>query len=39
MKDQEKIAIAKQYFIKADQGSPEILDLFHQDIELYFPKF
>lgn len=39
MKDQEKIAIAKDYFIKADQGSPEILSLFHQEIELYFPKF
>jgi hypothetical protein len=23
----------------ADQGSPEILNLFHQDVELYFPKF
>ncbi|RZM21074.1 MAG: nuclear transport factor 2 family protein, partial [Pedobacter sp.] len=39
MKDQEKIAIAQEYFSKADQGSLEILDLFHQDIELYFPKF
>lgn len=39
MKDQEKIAIANQYFRLADQGSPEILDLFHQDVELYFPKF
>lgn len=39
MKDQEKIAIAQEYFRKADQGSPDILDLFHQDVELYFPKF
>ena len=39
MKDQDKIAIAQEYFRKADQGSPEILDLFHQDVELYFPKF
>ena len=39
MKDQEKIAIANRYFRLADQGSPEILDLFHQDVELYFPKF
>ncbi|WP_296149641.1 nuclear transport factor 2 family protein [uncultured Flavobacterium sp.] len=39
MKDQDKIAIAQQYFRNADQGSPEILDLFHEDIELYFPKF
>lgn len=39
MKDQEKIAIANQYFRLADQGSPEILNLFHQDVELYFPKF
>ena len=39
MKDQDKVAIAQQYFKKADQGSPEVLDLFDQDVELYFPKF
>lgn len=39
MKDQDKIAIAQEYFRKADQGSPEILNLFHEDVELYFPKF
>ena len=37
--DQEKIAIAKEYFLRADQGRPEVLDLFHEDAEIYFPKF
>jgi hypothetical protein len=39
MKDQEKIAIAREYFMRADQGSPDIPDLFHEDAEIYFPKF
>jgi ketosteroid isomerase-like protein len=37
--DQEKIAIAREYFLRADQGRPELLDLFHEDAEIYFPKF
>ena len=37
--DQEKIAIAKEYFLRADQGRPDVLDLFHEDMEIYFPKF
>src|ERR1700738_4035784 len=37
--DQEKIKIAREYFMKADQGSPDILELFHEDAEVYFPKF
>jgi hypothetical protein len=36
--DQEKIKIAREYFIRADQGSP-VLELFHEDAEVYFPKF
>jgi ketosteroid isomerase-like protein len=39
MKDQEKIVIAREYFMRADQGRPDILDLFQEDAELYFPKF
>ena len=39
MKDQEKIAIAREYFIRADQGRADVLDLFQEDAELYFPKF
>ena len=37
--DQEKIVIAKEYFLRADQGRPDVLDLFHEDMEIYFPKF
>jgi len=37
--DQEKIKIAREYFIRADQGRPDILELFHEDGEVYFPKF
>src|ERR1700741_938359 len=37
--DQDKIALAREYFIRADQGRPDVLDLFHEDAEIYFPKF
>jgi len=37
--DQEKINIAREYFMKADQGRPDILELLHEDAEIYFPKF
>ena len=37
--DQEKIAIAREYFIRADQGRADMLELFHNDAEIYFPKF
>jgi ketosteroid isomerase-like protein len=37
--DQDKIAVAREYFLRADQGRPEVLDLFHEDAEFYFPKF
>jgi hypothetical protein len=37
--DQEKIKIAREYFMRADQGSPDVLELFHEDAEVYFPKF
>jgi ketosteroid isomerase-like protein len=33
------IGIAKQYFVWADQGRPELLELFHDDVEIWFPKF
>ncbi|GGH12238.1 nuclear transport factor 2 family protein [Sphingobacterium alkalisoli] len=39
MTDQEKIRVAGEYFVRVDNGSPEVLDLFHEDVELYFPKF
>ena len=37
--DQEKIEIAREYFMRADQGRPDIIELFHEDAEIYFPKF
>jgi ketosteroid isomerase-like protein len=37
--DQEKIRIAKEYFLRADQGRPELFELFHEGAEIYFPKF
>ena len=39
LSDQEKIKIAREYFILADQGNSEVLELFHEDAEIYFPKF
>jgi len=31
--------MAREYFIRADQGRPDLLELFHEDAEIYFPKF
>ena len=39
LNDQDKITIAREYFMRADQGRPDILELFHEDAEIYFPKF
>ena len=39
LNDQDKIAVAREYFIRADQGRPNVLDLFDEDAEIYFPKF
>jgi len=33
-----RIKAARDYFRLADQGRPEVLDLFHEDAEIYFPK-
>jgi ketosteroid isomerase-like protein len=37
--DQEKIALAREYFVRADEGLPDVLELFNEDAEIYFPKF
>ena len=37
--DQDKIKIAREYFIRADQRRSDVLDLFDADAEIYFPKF
>ena len=39
LNDQEKVDTAREYFMRADQGRPDILELFHEDAEIYFPKF
>ncbi len=39
LNDQSKIEIAREYFIRADQGRQDLLELFHEDAEFYFPKF
>jgi len=39
LNDEEKIKIASEYFVRADQGSPDIFELFNADAEIYFPKF
>ena len=37
--DLEKIKIAREYLMRIDKGHPDILELFHEDAEVYFPKF
>ena len=37
--DQDRIKVAREYFIRADEGRADILELFHEDAEIYFPKF
>jgi ketosteroid isomerase-like protein len=37
--EQEKLALAREYFIRSDQGRPDVLDLLHEDVEIYYPKF
>ncbi len=37
--DRDKIKIVQEYFVRADQGRPDILELFHENAEIYFPKF
>ncbi len=39
MSEQDNVRTAREYFIRADQGRPDLLDLFHEDAEIYFPKF
>ena len=37
--DEQRIARVKEYFRKGDAGDGDILEMFTDDIELYFPKF
>lgn len=38
-REQAMLAAVKQYFIRADAGRPDVLDLFTDDVQIYFPKF
>jgi hypothetical protein len=37
--DRDHIKVIQDYFRLADQGRPEVLELFHEDADIYFPKF
>ncbi len=37
--DQDKIKVAREHFIRVDEGRADILELFHEDAEIYFSKF
>ncbi|OLT45937.1 hypothetical protein BJF85_18380 [Saccharomonospora sp. CUA-673] len=37
--DDERIEIVRDYFRKIDGGDPSVMDLYTEDVELYFPKF
>jgi hypothetical protein len=39
LSDRDKIKVVQEYFVRADQGRPDVLDLFHENAEIYFPKF
>jgi hypothetical protein len=38
-REQTLLAAVKQYFVRADAGRPDVLDLFTDDVQIYFPKF
>ena len=37
--DDKRIQVTREYFRLADQGRREVLELFHDEAEIYFPKF
>src|SRR5271163_4508685 len=38
-REQTMLAAVKQYFVRADAGEASVLDLFTDDVQIYFPKF
>jgi hypothetical protein len=38
-REQTMLATVTQYFVRADAGQADVLDLFTDDIQIYFPKF
>ena len=37
--EDRNVAMAKEYFVRGDAGRADLLDLFHPEFQLYFPKF
>jgi hypothetical protein len=37
--DDVAVRVAKEYFVRLDAASPQLLDLFTEDAQIYFPKF
>src|SRR5258708_13392505 len=37
--EDRNLSMAKEYFIRGDAGRADILELFHPEFQLYFPKF
>src|SRR6266567_5577429 len=37
--DDKRIQVTREYFRLADQGRREVLELFHDEAEIYLPKF
>lgn len=35
----QRIEVVREYFRRADAGDPALLDLYTDDVELFFPKF
>ena len=37
--EDRNVAMTKEYFVRSDGRRADLLDLFHPDFQLYFPKF
>lgn len=39
-KEQDRnVALAREYFVRGDAGRADLMELFHPEFQLYFPKF
>ena len=38
-REQTMLGTVQQYFVRADAGQASVLDLFTDDVQIYFPKF
>ncbi|KQR83719.1 hypothetical protein ASG07_08540 [Sphingomonas sp. Leaf343] len=37
--DNRNVEVAKEYFIRSDAQDPRLMELFHPDLQFYYPKF